>query len=103
MSLSVLYLSLSRRMKMFSNPVTAALLVVVTTTSCIGDMAVKIKRRFVDSMGTPRERSMLTVRYRNAVVRESEVSGAFEQTVVFHPATAEALVVDGSCPSKAHA
>lgn len=66
------------------------------STSC-SEMAVRVKGRLVDAAGAPRERCLVTMAYRGRTVGEFRVSGAFDQTAVFRPSTAEPLTVRGSC------
>ena len=62
--------------------------------SC-GEMAVRVKGRFIDAAGAPRD-CIVTVQYRGKV-SEFRVSGAFDETAVFRPSTADPLTVRGAC------
>jgi hypothetical protein len=63
--------------------------------SC-ADKAVRVKGRIVDAAGAPRQ-CVVTVLYRGQTVGEFRVTGAFDETAVFRPSTADRLTVRGAC------
>lgn len=68
------------------------------TAGCLmGDAAVKVKGRFVDQDKRPYPDCVLTVIYQDRVIEESKVSGEFQETIVFSPASRAPLILSGSC------
>jgi len=64
--------------------------------SC-GEMAVRVKGRFVDAAGNPKQNCIVTVLSRDQTVGEFRVAGAFDETAVFRRSTADQVTVRGAC------
>ena len=60
------------------------------------ETAVRVKGRFIDAAGAPRD-CIVTVLYRGQTVSEFRVFGAFDRTAVLRQSTADPLTVRGAC------